>query len=183
MKVKLLIALTLFSLAACNSATESNSEAVDSSGTAVITATDASASIVLPQSENDVTRKSFEAFAAGDMNGFSASWDDNVKIYYPGPGDSLVGKKAALEFFAERRSKYDSVTLYKPTFLAVENNEPNSSVAPGKWLMSWHTFIYKMKNGKTVVLPIHSVMHSNSAGKTDIIALYYDMHRLMEAGK
>jgi len=27
------------------------------------------------------------------------------------------------------------------------------------------------------------VMHYNSAGKADIIALYYDMHRLMEAGK
>jgi hypothetical protein len=183
MKIKLLIALAMFSLTACTLSTETKSEDVDSSASSVTTAVDGVKSIVLPQSENDVTRKSFEAFAAGDMNGFSANWDDNVKIYYPGPGDSLMGKKAALEFFTERRSKYDSVTLFNPTFLAVKNNEPNSPVALGKWLMSWHTFIYKMKNSKTVVLPIHSVMHYNSTGKADIIALYYDMHRLMEAGK
>jgi hypothetical protein len=125
-----------------------------------------------------------EAFAAGDVNGFMADWDDNVKIYYPGPGDSLIGKKSALDFFSDRRSKYESVQIVNPTYLGVENNDPASIVAQGTWLMSWHTFVYKMKgNGKTVVLPIHTVQHKNSAGKMDIIAMYYDLHRLMEAAK
>jgi ketosteroid isomerase-like protein len=185
MKSKALIALAMFSLAACNSSTETKTEAVDSSAVAV-TATDADAvkSLVLPQSTSDPVRKSYEAFASGDLNTFAADWDDNVKVYYPGPGDSLVGKKAALDFFTARRSKYESVQIVNPTYLAVQNNEPNSTVAQGDWLMSWHTFVYKVKgNGKTVVLPIHSVQHRNSAGKIDIIAMYYDMHRLMEAAK
>jgi hypothetical protein len=184
MKVKALIALALFSLAACNSATETTSDSADSSTAATAPAMDAAMSKLLPQTSSDGTRKSLEAFASGDMAAFSADWDDNVKIYYPGPGDSLIGKKAALDFFTERRSKYDSVQIVNPTFLAVENNEPNSPVAQGNWFMSWHTFVYKMKgSGKTVVLPIHMVRHVNTAGKYDIIAMYYDMHRLMEASK
>jgi hypothetical protein len=184
MKVKALIALALLSLAACNSATESKSDAVDSAAAVTAPAADAVTSRLLPQASSDETRKSLEAFASGDMAGFSADWDDNVKIYYPGPGDSLVGKKAALDFFTERRSKYDSVQIVNPTFLAVENNEPNSPVAQGNWFMSWHTFVYKMKgSGKMVVLPIHMVRHTNAAGKSDIIAMYYDMHRLMAASK
>lgn len=185
MKQKALIALAMFCLAACNSGTETKTEAVDSSAVAVTApATPAVTSLVLPQSSTDPVKKAMEAFAAGDVNGFVADWDDNVKIYYPGPGDSLMGKKSALDFFSDRRSKYESVQIVNPTYLGVENNNPAMTVAQGTWLMSWHTFVYKMKgNGKTVALPIHTVQHKNSAGKIDIIAMYYDLHRLMEAAK
>jgi hypothetical protein len=184
MNMKAFIALAAFGLFACNSATESSAAVDSSAATTTTQMADATTSTLLPPSASEPTKKSLEAFAAGDMNGFAADWDDNVRVYYPGPGDSLTGKKTALDFFTDRRSKYDSVQIVNATFLAAVNNEPNSSVAKGTWLMSWHTFVYKMKgSGKTVVLPIHIARHVNSAGKIDIIAMYYDMHRLIEAGK
>lgn len=182
--MKAFIALAAFGLFACNSATEKSAAADSSVATTTTEMVAATTSTLLPPSANEPTKKALEAFAVGDMNGFAADWDDNIKVYYPGPGDSLMGKKTALDFFTDRRSKYDSVQIVRPTFLAAVNNDPNAPVAQGTWLMSWHTFVYKMKgNGKTVALPIHIVRHLNSAGKIDIIAMYYDMHRLMEAGK
>jgi hypothetical protein len=77
------------------------------------------------------------------------------------------------------------VQIVNPTYLGVENNDPAfSTVAQGNWFMPWHTFFYKMKgNGKTVVVPIHTIQLRNSAEKIDIIAMYYYLHRLLEAAK
>ncbi len=184
MKFKFLIAFTILVLAACNSGTDTKAAASDTVATPVAAVDNGVKSVVLPVATTDPLRKSLEAFAAGDMEGFGASMDDNIKVYYPGPGDSLMGKKAAMDFFSARRGKYESVQIVNPTFLAVQNNDLPTTVAQGNWLMSWHTYVYKMKgNGKTVVLPLHIVQHMNGAGKADIMALYYDMHRLMEAAK
>jgi hypothetical protein len=44
-------------------------------------------------------------------------------------------------------------------------------------------FLQNERQWKTVVLPIHAVQHRNSAGKIDIVAMYYYLHRLMEAAQ
>jgi hypothetical protein len=44
-------------------------------------------------------------------------------------------------------------------------------------------FLQNERQWKTVVLPIHAVQHRNRAGKIDIVAMYYYLHRLMEAAQ
>jgi hypothetical protein len=178
------IAFALFLLSACNSANETKSDATDSPAAAsdVPTAADASNSIVLPPSSTDPVKKSIEGYASGDLAAFTENMDDNIKFYYPGPGDSLVGKAAVVDFYTKRRAVADSIQVVNPIFLGIRNTT-NPAVAQGDWLMSWYTFAIKYKNGKRVGLPIHTVQHVNSAGKVDIMAMYYDMHRVMEASK
>jgi hypothetical protein len=178
------IAFALLILSACNSANETKSETTETPAvsTDVPTAADASGSIVLPPSSTDGVKKSIEAYAAGDLAAFTENMDENIKFYYPGPGDSLVGKKAVLDFYTKRRAVADSIQVVNPVYLGIRNTT-NQAVAQGDWLMSWYTFAIKYKNGKRIGLPIHTVQHLNGAGKVDIMAMYYDMHRVMEASK
>lgn len=184
MKKISVIAFALFILSACNSGTETKSESAETpaASSETPTAADAAASTVLPPSSTDGLKSAIEGFASGDMSAFTANMDDNVKFYYPVPGDSLVGKQAVLDFYTKRRSLSDSIVVVNPVYLGIRNTT-NAAVAQGDWLMAWYTFAIKYKNGKRIALPIHIVQHQNAAGKIDIMAMYYDFHRVMEASK
>ncbi len=178
------IAIALFLLSACNSGTDSKpvENEAPAANSERPTATDAANSIVLPPSSTDGVKKAIEAYASGDISAFTADMDENIKFYYPAPGDSLVGKKAVSDFYTKRRAMADSIQVVNPIYLGIRNST-NPAVAQGDWLMAWYTYAIKYKNGKRIGLPIHVVQHLNSAGKVDIMAMYYDMHRVMEASK
>jgi len=178
------IAFAFVFLIACNSGTETKTEASETPAPSseTPTAADAAASVVLPPSSTDGLKKAIEGYASGDMSAFTANMDDNVKFYYPVPGDSLVGKQAVVDFYTKRRSTADSIMVINPVYLGIRN-ATNGAVAQGDWLMAWYTFAIKYKNGKRIALPIHTVQHLNAAGKIDIMAMYYDFHRVMEASK
>lgn len=176
--------LILLGFSACNSGTEPKTEAADAPATpaAAETAAAVAGSVLLPVSSADPLKNGIEAFAKGDIDGFVADMADDVKLYYPVPGDSLTGKQAVKDFFAKRRALSDSISIIRPTYLALDNKESNNA-APGRWNMAWLTYAIKYKNGKRVVLPMHVVQHMNAEGKVDIQAMYYDFHRVMEASK
>ncbi len=122
---------------------------------------------------------SIKAFANGDVNGFTANMDDNIKFYYPGPGDSLLGRDAVNKYYSDRWKLIDSIRIANPVYLSVNVNR--GPVMPGKWMMAWYSFRINYKSGNGTFLPIHTVAHSNAAGKTDILYMYYDMHKVMMA--
>ncbi|HLO80064.1 MAG TPA: hypothetical protein VK166_03850, partial [Chitinophagaceae bacterium] len=110
-----------------------------------------------------------------------STYADNAKVYYPGTGDSLVGKQGLEAFFKTRTDSVASATFTNATYLAVDKQDSTGYAANGKWLMAWGMFTIKYKNGKTAYLPIHLVHHMDSSGKTDIAAWYYDQVDIMNA--
>lgn len=137
------------------------------------------ASVLDPNSTSSL-KAALEAFAKGDINGFTANMDDNVKFYYPGAGDSLTGKTAVNEYYTGRWKLIDSIQMINPTMLGVQLNE-SVSAQTGPWSMAWFGYQINYKSGNAIYLPIHTVAHSNSAGKWDIVAMYYDMQKVMMA--
>ena len=135
---------------------------------------------VLESSETNDLKNALEAFAKGDINGFTTNMDDNVKFYYPGAGDSLNGKAAVNEYYTGRWKLIDSIKMTPPTYLGVQLNESTTAL-PGKWSMAWFGYYINYKSGNAVYLPIHTVAHSNDAGKMDMVAMYYDMQKVMMA--
>lgn len=173
MKKILFVFSTLF-MFACNSAstdqakTEVQPEAASPAASTV-------ASVILPASEYKPMQDAIQAYADGNLDAFLAGMDDNVKIYYPGPGDSLVGKQAVTQFFKTRLDSVVSAAAVRPVFMAMDNREVNNGAAPGKWIMAWYTWNIKYKNGKTAVFPIQITQHMNAAGKVDMGIWYYDV--------
>jgi len=176
MKRFLIFAIPLF--IACNAGEESKTDAAD-----VAPQTEAQDSlVVLPSSSTDNARKAVEGYVAGNMDAFRENMSEDIRLYHPAAGDSLLGLQAVVDYYSKRRSEAESIQLLDPIFLGVRNNV-GLNVMPGDWIMSWYRFQIKYKSGKSVELPIHTVQHLNASGKTDMMAMYYDLHRVMEASK
>ena len=169
-----LIVLAAFGLFACTNAQkdEAKTEMKD-----VPTDVSGVKSKVLPDAENQLMRDGIKAYADGNVDAFLATMSDSVKIYYPGPGDSLVGKDAIRKFFKNRQDSVSSASMEAPVFLAVDAQDPAQNVMPGKWLMAWYRWNIKYKNGKSVNFPIQVTQHVNDAGKVDFGVWYYDVAR------
>ncbi|WP_336517399.1 hypothetical protein [Pollutibacter soli] len=135
---------------------------------------------VLDSSKSKMLEESIKAFAVGNMDQFTSAMADDIKFYYPAPGDSLVGKAAVQTYYGGRWKLIDSIKMVNPTFLAV-NVKRSNSVMPGEWLMAWYSFQINYKSGNAIFLPVHTVAHENGAGKFDVMVMYYDMHKPMMA--
>ncbi len=135
---------------------------------------------ILDSSRTSVLEKAIADFASGNVSGFASFMDDNVKFFYPAPGDSLVGRNAVNTYYSSRWKLIDSIKLINPTYLPVQLNR-SSSVPPGEWLMAWFGYQIHYKSGNSIYLPIHTVAHVNSGGKADMFAMYYDMQKVMMA--
>lgn len=131
---------------------------------------------VLPDAETQSLKDGVKAYADGNLDAFLSGMDPNIKIYYPGPGDSLVGHDAVKAFFKTRLDSVASAEALNPTYLGVDV-PAGGTVAPGKWLMAWYTWNIKYKNGKTTAFPIQVTQHVNAAGKADLAIWYYDAAR------
>jgi hypothetical protein len=177
MKRVFVFAFALLVFAACKSSTEPEKVAVVEEPAAPVVQGPTS---ILDATSTAPLESSINAFAAGNIDGFTSGMADDVKFYYPGPGDSLVGKQAVNAFYKQRWTLIDSVQVINPTYLGVKVNE-SKSVGTGDYLMAWYVFAIKYKNGKRLALPVHTVRHNNSAGNADMIAMYYDMHKVMVA--
>jgi hypothetical protein len=166
-----IIAISAFFLLSCNNSTNEALPEKAPEVTPAIAVLDSTASAEL--------ERSIQAFAKGDVNGFTANMDDNIRFYYPGAGDSLMGRNAVNTYYTDRWKLIDSIRIVNPVYLSVNVNR--GPVTPGKWLMAWYSFRINYKSGNGVFLPIHTVAHTNAAGKTDILYMYYDMHKVMMA--
>ena len=138
---------------------------------------------LLDPSLSEPLRKSSDAFAMGDIEGFSADFADNI-LYNWSSGDSLRGKQAVKDYYTSRWKLIDSLKFVSHIFLPLQANEsPAKGVMTGKYIMQWTLANVKYKNGKKISFWFHAVNHYNEAGKIDFISQYIDRAPIMEATK
>ena len=141
------------------------------------------ASVLLDLSVADPIKKSFAAFAKGDVDGMTADFDDNIRYTWSG-GDSLIGKQAVKDYYNGRLKLIQSISYSNDIVLPIQVNESQSPAAPvGKWVLYWTMTDVTYKNGKNLKFWMHSVNHFNDAGKVDFVGQYMDRHPIMEATK
>ncbi len=142
-----------------------------------------------PQSEfadakyTEIGKKSIAALQAGDVDGFTASLADNA-VYMWSSGDSLVGKKAIVDYWKNRRGNViDSMAIINDIWLPIKVNTPQKGPdIPGVWLLSWYQSRVKYKNGKTLMIGIHNVQHFDANDKVDRLIQYLDRAPIVAAG-
>ncbi len=128
-------------------------------------------------------KASFASFTKGDIDGFTADYDDNVRFIWSG-GDSLVGRQAVKDYFAGRWKLIETLKFSNDIFLPIQANvSPNGQAQTGKWMLHWVQTDVKYKNGKSLSFWLHNASHYNDAGKIDYVAQYIDRHPLLEATK
>lgn len=139
---------------------------------------------VLDLSEADEVRAGSTAFLKGDIDGMTASFDDNVRYFFSG-GDSLIGKQKVKDYYTGRWKLFDSVMYSETILLPIRINESQSPqyATLGKWVLSWNFVHVKYKNGKWVHFWIHTDYHYNDAGKVNTVVQYIDRQPIMEATK
>lgn len=161
-----------------------NNEKKDDSTVATTTSSDDKkpAIEVLDMSATGPVKQSFDAFSRGDIDGFTANLDDNVRLQWSS-GDSLIGKQAVKDYYNGRWKLIDSLSFSEHILLPIQMNESQSpQYAPtGKWVLHWTFAHVKYKNGKKIDFWVHNVNHYNAAGKIDFLGQYMDRGQLMEA--
>lgn len=125
---------------------------------------------------------SWDAFSKGDIDGFAANFDENARMSFSG-GDSLVGKKAIIDYYKGRWKIIDSIKFSRQIWLPVKSNEMPENVPTGKWLLSWQQIDVKYKNAKKLSFWAHNANHYNDAGKVDMVVQYMDRQPIVEATK
>ena len=131
----------------------------------------------------EMGKKSQAAFAAGDIDGWIAGFADNA-VYAWNSGDSLAGKAAITDYWKKRRAEViDSIVFSNHIWLPIKVNQPQSTEAPGVWLLSWYQTHAKYKTGKSMTQWMHMAMHFNSDDKIDRAIAYLDRAPINEATK
>lgn len=183
MKKIFLLATGCALLFACNNEKKDEKKMDDGTKTTVSSDGKKPASVLLDLSEADPIKKSFAAFAKGDVDGMTADFDDNIRYTWSG-GDSLIGKQAVKDYYNGRLKLIQSISYSNDIVLPIQVNESQSPAAPvGKWVLYWTMTDVTYKNGKNLKFWMHSVNHFNDAGKVDFVGQYLDRHPIMEATK
>lgn len=171
-------------LLACNNEKKDDKKMDDTTSTTTVSNGDKKpASELLELSAADPIKKSFAAFAKGDVDGMTADFDENIR-YTWSAGDSAIGKQAVKDFYTNRWKMIQSISYSNDIVLPIQVNESQSPAAPtGKWVLYWTQADVTYKNGKNLKFWMHSVNHFNDAGKVDFVGQYLDRHPIMEATK
>lgn len=180
-KLFIVVSVALFFVACNNESKTGDTAAVN---------TDSSASKKMPAGVemlgdelNAGEKASWDAFSRGDIEAFTANFDENARMSFSG-GDSLVGKKAIIDYHKGRWKIIDSLKFSESIWLPIKGNEKPNNVTPaGKWMLSWHQVDVKYKNGKKLTFWAHNANHYNDAGKVDLLVQYIDRHPIREATK
>ncbi len=174
------LALSVF-LLACNN--EKKDDQPADGGTTVSSDGKTPDSELLDVSEGDIVKNSFNALSKGDIDAMTANFADTIRYNWSN-GDSLVGKKAVVDYWTSRKGILDSLSFSEEIILPVQVNKPQAeSVSPGKWILYWSMVNVKYKNGKKLTFWSHSVNHLNKDGKVDFISIYQDRAPIIEATK
>lgn len=175
--------ISAFLFACSNEKKEDKSATTDATAATVSSTDKKNADELLSVSEGDGIKNAMDAFSKADIDGMTASYDDNIRYYWSG-GDSLIGKQAVKDYYNGRWKLIDSLNISDQIVLAVKVNNPQAAAqAPGKWVLHWGMIHVKYKNGKKLNFWIHNDYHYNEAGKVDIAVQYIDKHPIMEATK
>jgi hypothetical protein len=123
----------------------------------------------------EIGRRHTTMFENGNIQGWAQMFADNAVLVWSG-GDSLVGKKAITDYWLNRRDNVvDSIDISNEIWLPVKVNKSQQEAdLPGVWLLSWHQFTTKYRNGKTLTGWVHSDYHFNDDDKVDRWIQYLD---------
>ena len=167
-------------LIACNDKPEEKTESATSTATAD---TKSTADELLPMSETDAVKNSLTAFSKGDLETFTAGFEDTCLLLWSSL-DSIRGKQAIKDYYAARWKLIDSLNYSDHVLVPLKVNMQQSMFAPtGKWILAWSFAHVKYKNGKKLDLWVHNVYHYNSANKIDFVGQYLDRQPIMEVTK
>lgn len=180
---KIFLALTLAAfLFACNNEKKEDKASTDAT-TGTTTTDKKTTDELLDMSNGDGVKNAMMAFSKGDIDGMTASYDDNIKYRWSN-GDSLTGKQAVKDYYNGRWKLIDSLSFSDHVVLPVRvNNVQTPYQVPGKWVLHWAFVHVKYKNGKKIDFWVHNDYHYNDADKVDLAIQYIDRHQLMEATK
>ena len=119
-------------------------------------------------------------FETGNIEGWAGMFADNAVLQWSN-GDSIVGKKAIIDYWTTRRANVvESIDLENDIWLPVKVNKPQQEVdLPGVWLLNWHQFNTKYRNGKTLSGWVHTDYHFNGDDKVDRMIQYMDRAPIM----
>lgn len=183
MKKLFMVVLLAFLFIACNNENKTTDGATTEVKDTVATGTTQPPVELLGEELNAGSKAIWENFSKGDVDAMTANFDDNGRMLWSG-GDSLVGKKAIVDYYKGRWKLIETLKFSEEIWLPIKANQsPNGTAAPGKWMLSWHKTDVKYKNGKSLSFWVHNATHYNDAGKVDYIAQYMDRHPIMEATK
>ena len=123
----------------------------------------------------DMGRQQLALFTKGDYDTWAQQLADNA-VYLWSSGDSLVGKKAIVDWWKARRAKYiRSSTASNDIFLPVKVNQPQRGPdLPGIWVLGWHQVDNVYRNGNKLTFWVHTDVHYNDQGQVDRIIAYVD---------
>lgn len=171
-------------LTACNNEKKDDKKTDDTGTTTTTTGDKKPATEILDLAMAEPVKKSFAAFAKGDIDGMTADYDDNVRYTWSG-GDSLIGKQAVKDYYTGRWKLIQSISYSNDIVLPLQVNESQQpQAAPnGKWVLYWTMADVTYKNGKNIKFWMHNVNHFNDAGKIDFIGQYIDRNPIIEATK
>ena len=113
--------------------------------------------------------------AKGDTDGMMAIYADNAK-YYWNFGDSLVGKKAIVDYWLNRRTNViETISFKNDIWMPIKVNEPQQQMEKkGIWLLSWYQVTAKYKRGKSMTQWMHMLYHFDENDKVDEVDQYLD---------
>lgn len=179
MKQFILVIMSVLLFAACNNPKpEENKE------------TTADTSLAKPQPAEfadakymQIGKSGLDNLAAGNVDAWMESFADNA-VYQWNTGDSLAGKKAIMDYWKDRRANViDSLSFSNVIWLPVKVNQPQSTEAPGIWLLGWYRVDAKYKTGKRMTQWMHMAQHFDANDKVDRIIHYMDKASVMAATK
>jgi hypothetical protein len=172
-----------FFVAGCAIIAACNNKAADTTATKTDTSSaTASEPKPTPQAEfadqkyTDLGKKMTEQLSNGNVNDWIANFSDNA-AYRWSSGDSLIGKAAIQKYWEDRRKNViDSLTFSNQVWLPIKVNRSQVERAdvPGVWLLSWYMVNAKYKNGKKVLMWVHTDFHFDNTDKVDIAIQYID---------
>lgn len=181
---KLLLGVFVSSLMiACNNDKAEDKPAASSETPATPAGDKKTTDEIMDMSKGDGVIAAMNAFGKGDIDGMTASYDDNIMFRWSN-GDSLVGKQAVKDYYNGRWKIIDSLNITDHVVLPVKvNNSQTPYQATGNWVLYWGFVHVKYKNGKKLNFWTHNDYHYNDAGKVDVAIQYIDRHPIMEATK
>jgi hypothetical protein len=132
---------------------------------------------------SEIGKSATAALAKGDMDAWMSTFADNA-VYIWNNGDSLTGKSAISDYWKKRRAEViDSLIFSNEIWLPVKVNQPQSTEAPGVWLLGWYKVYAKYKTGKSMTQWMHMDYHFDANDKVDRLIHYLDRSPVNEALK
>jgi hypothetical protein len=128
----------------------------------------------------EIGRRHSTMFENGNIEGWVGMFADNAVLQWSN-GDSLVGKKAIMDYWINRRDVVvEDIDLENDIWLPVKvNKSQQENDIPGVWLLHWHQYTAKYRNGKTLTGWVHNDYHFNAQDKVDRWIQYMDRAPVM----